>query len=1438
MVRGLKKILFGALLLTAGTSLHAFTMLGPGGAVGGGNAAVAWQDQSIGYNSQGFQGGGFVQGNEIGGPLNLGEEYRWNIPEITYAFDESFLNYFGSNGVDAVKASIAVFNDLPRMSTTSSDLTEFPLSSQQINFQAAALNLIDLKSTTMHLILERLGLADPLHYMWAIRSSTTVNNNINWQVIQRNFDPVTFEPSAFVNSASYTYEIRNFSVGGTGTGFDDAVEIPVDVTAFDSVPIASGLPNAGGYFIGLTRDDIGGLRYLYRPENLNVEQLPPGTEILLTNETITFLDTFDLATFLRETQNTTNSLAQVQALFPQASIVGVTNITLTRTNVDSIRTFFTNFPQSPTPVFVTNTTTVELTNFFYEVNNLQTNALFSDNLVVSQKVQVTIATNVAPRSLETNFVDRAESISNFVNGEVFFVPTNLFNFTLLDVASTNVISNVVQTNIVIGDLFAYTNQQGGEVRLDSIDLLSFATNTVGTTNDPAAIQALFPGIEILRTNIRQGHIELVSLVDNVIVTNNVFTNIYDYAFHNVFTNSATTTTWVTNRLVEIAVNPTGGIDGRPLLTNVLLQTTLTAGGSAAAAAQADLDPLGSHNDLLFTSKFLGSFFNGVELRFIDDGTLTGNVAEASYDATARLLTVNIDNESSDANSVVSALADPTAAGGSVGTTSSAYMSFGLPNSDLKFEALAGGSAGNGLNVQFRTPFEITEPAPGTLKFKLQSQDAGLVDVDAAAPVYATYDAVSNTILVYVRGGVVTANQVVSHLKTAIVNGLPAFQAAYAVSLDTAGNPANNGTDVITLSLPQFAADRATTGGFDGLKAQAALISTGDNNDLLFEAVAGGPTGDGLRVELRDLGRGNIAGPTYDAVNNILSIDFTSGVTDANALIAAIAADVSADMLAFKALYTTTLNTSTEPANDGTGVLSFVPFTAALDLVEETDNSGVGKLGANVNISILEELAGGEAYIVPTNLLGFEIVNTVFTNTSNTTSIIVTNSTFLHTNTSELLSVTNIDLCEFRRLVETNNPSQLLQIFPDLVITRTNVTPGLMISNTITGVATNLTPYQPALTIPSNVLITNTSTNVFPFFDMEFGNVITNFTHPLQTVVLLETNVVQNPYSPAGVTNLITNVTTRTMTVPGPCGSVMIIPTNTTPRIFDYQIVSTNLVTVTAITNTIFSVPISNAFGGVFSNTLSQVTYSTNYFFNAYPIEFRDPSEIGTNGFGLRRETVRPVTTHVYGAYPIELTNAPGLPRDIIVSQEEFITFATNRTFKVREVALQAAGANELSLRRGIDKIQFTDVTTNFNSRLGQGPNDFIPVTNLFETLVVTNSQETTQWVRRIVTQPDFLFTARDLGANTFTDRSPGNWQDNNDINGVELLAGPGVMINQVVITFTTLQPSHINSGPFALKQGDAEPYFRWGVFRGDGAPPKLFPEGVTIKDIENQALTP
>ena len=55
-------------------SAPGFSLMGPN---------EGWQVANIGYNTFGF---------DVGAPHNLGEEYRWNIRQLTYGFDESFVN--------------------------------------------------------------------------------------------------------------------------------------------------------------------------------------------------------------------------------------------------------------------------------------------------------------------------------------------------------------------------------------------------------------------------------------------------------------------------------------------------------------------------------------------------------------------------------------------------------------------------------------------------------------------------------------------------------------------------------------------------------------------------------------------------------------------------------------------------------------------------------------------------------------------------------------------------------------------------------------------------------------------------------------------------------------------------------------------------------------------------------------------------------------------------------------------------------------------------------------------------------------------------------------------------------------------------------------------------------------------------------------------------
>ena len=272
MLRYFQKPFLALMVVGAVHSAQAFSMLGPLGL-----AVEPWKTGEIGYNPRGF---------DIGGAMNLGEEYRWNMKTITYGFDESFLNYFGQRGVDEVKKAIAILNNVPAFSSMSSNLAEFSTDTRRENYRASALGLYDLKSAALGLLLEEMGLASPERYVWALRDRRPIAGTPYFQylVIKRNFDPVTLVPSSYVNGILYTYAI--LAIPFNGGVFYDAVEVPVDPLAFGFSAVISSVDAEGSevdsfplghFFVGLTRDDMGGLRYLYRPTNYNVEDLVPGT---------------------------------------------------------------------------------------------------------------------------------------------------------------------------------------------------------------------------------------------------------------------------------------------------------------------------------------------------------------------------------------------------------------------------------------------------------------------------------------------------------------------------------------------------------------------------------------------------------------------------------------------------------------------------------------------------------------------------------------------------------------------------------------------------------------------------------------------------------------------------------------------------------------------------------------------------------------------------------------------------------------------------------------------------------------------------------------------------------------------------------------------------------------------------------------------------------
>jgi len=94
--------------------------------------------------------------------MDIGNGYRWNVPVVTYGFDKSFLDFFGTNGVAEVEEAIQMLNDLPPASQMA--FTNYPLYTTRMDPAAYTLGLMDLKSQTLSILIEHLGLAQPTRY--------------------------------------------------------------------------------------------------------------------------------------------------------------------------------------------------------------------------------------------------------------------------------------------------------------------------------------------------------------------------------------------------------------------------------------------------------------------------------------------------------------------------------------------------------------------------------------------------------------------------------------------------------------------------------------------------------------------------------------------------------------------------------------------------------------------------------------------------------------------------------------------------------------------------------------------------------------------------------------------------------------------------------------------------------------------------------------------------------------------------------------------------------------------------------------------------------------------------------------------------------------------------------------------------------------------------
>lgn len=442
-----------------------------------GGSPDSFQTTTIGYNFIGTFNpttlepnlrGNFTPGaGDIGDPKAAYpyQGFRRNTPVLYYSFDGSFLNFFGTNGAGEVDKALAIYNNLANVSAYSQDLSEFPTETRRVNFRAAAVALLDVKSMAVGLMSEQLGISQPVRWVWCLRNRVHIGPaacplDQFYTVIKRNYDivpspPGQYQPSSYVNDVLYSYEIVEICTGPDPLA--DAVEFPVDpladpysaVADFNSLDYLGLQP--GTYYTGLTRDDVAGLRYLMNSNQPAAESAGRWTVEFETNSQPFILTNQDLALFAA--QAATNPPLALEALYPGLIINTVSN-SFEKTVTTNITETLTNSPFDPAgfppthPLFTTNYATNVVPIWYYTFANLITNAFSTRGLVGTVSLGLTNSPFSPAGTPPTIVTNTKMTFVKGTFGGFFLLPTNSCQVQVLSNIFTQVIytTNLPSTN--------------------------------------------------------------------------------------------------------------------------------------------------------------------------------------------------------------------------------------------------------------------------------------------------------------------------------------------------------------------------------------------------------------------------------------------------------------------------------------------------------------------------------------------------------------------------------------------------------------------------------------------------------------------------------------------------------------------------------------------------------------------------------------------------------------------------------------------------------------------------------------------------------------------------------------------------------------------------------------------------------------------------------
>ena len=457
-------------------SCWGFALLGPQG-----NGGDAWQTAVIGYGlaylDYGFPGGPVYLG-DIGAPKNLDQGYRRDVPVIYYSCDANFLGFFGSNGVAAVDSAVAIMNNLTNANKL--NLSTYPMESQHVNPTATALYLTDLKSATLHLLVEQMGLAQPERFTWTLHDRFAPPGcplTTEYLVVQRNFDIASSllshaVYSSYVNDVLYTYYIIENCTGPNPLAFTvpfaaDPLADGYNAVASNDGDLFGGL-QVGGFYTGLTRDDVAGWGFLLSTNNVNRERVPNGSLLFTAStniagpqtlfpvnpNTVTGYGTFDFHSFYLA--STTNDPGTLATNYPGLMVTSSQNYWILATNTTVTATYVaaplgSPYGTPPTLLLVTNRSYYPLQKYITTFANVVTNYYSSNTPALLQTVttsQKIGAPYGSPPVTTTNTVK--VTLKNVPSGSFYILPLLGNNKCPVDILYTLQKSVVYTTNLLTG----------------------------------------------------------------------------------------------------------------------------------------------------------------------------------------------------------------------------------------------------------------------------------------------------------------------------------------------------------------------------------------------------------------------------------------------------------------------------------------------------------------------------------------------------------------------------------------------------------------------------------------------------------------------------------------------------------------------------------------------------------------------------------------------------------------------------------------------------------------------------------------------------------------------------------------------------------------------------------------------------------------------------